>query len=44
MAELALMATICSHAEKATIIHWSLIADATAQDKSLSHILTLLET
>lgn len=44
MAELALMATICSHAEKATIIHWSLIADATARDKSLSHILTLLET
>ena len=36
MAELALMATICSHAEEATVIHRSLIADATARDKSLS--------
>ena len=44
MAELALMATIRSHAEEAAVIPWSLIAEATVRDKSFSHILNLLET
>lgn len=43
VAESALIATIRSDAEEVMVIPWSLIAQATAEDKSLNHILNTLE-